>query len=150
MNVYAFHEHAVLLITPEVAQAILMADAGDNRRIDELTEDERRDYSSVDDAYEILESDIGVSDCVGYCSEFDGEAKNVYDQEVLGNGPREIQFAEEYIAYIMPSRTAGLFKQAYPNFDALVDEFKGKLAAYFPDDFPIRDHIYEVTGTYFC
>lgn len=58
-------------------------------------------------------------------------------------------YSSEPIYYIGVSRYPTLFRQSYKNMEELIDEFKGKVGAYLPEDFGYRERIRHISGTYF-
>lgn len=135
---------AMFVITEDVAAAILMKADGDSRDICELSEDERIAVSNTSEAYEVIAPCDGATSC----SDFYGEAYRIGKDGETEKMPT-MRFSSEgcdYIAGVACKKDSTLFKSAYASFDELVAEFRGKLAPYLPEGFPIGDHIFAVTG----
>lgn len=103
------------------------------------------DYTDEDDmAYELY--DKGICE---YISEFTGESIPISkDGQIVWCADSE-DYRNEVIAYIPISNFPTLFKKAYENIDEIIDEFKGKVGEYLPDEFDYRSKIRYISGTYF-
>ena len=103
------------------------------------------DYTDEDDmAYGLY--DEGICE---YISEFTGESMPISkDGQIVWCADSE-DYRNEVIAYIPISNFPTLFKKAYENIDEIIDEFKGKVGEYLPDEFDYRSKIRYISGTYF-
>lgn len=103
------------------------------------------DYTDEDDmAYGLY--DEGICE---YISDFTGEAMRISDNGgIIWSSDCE-DYSHEIIAYIPTSNFPTLFKKAYENIDEIIDEFKGKVGEYLPDEFDYRSKIRYISGTYF-
>lgn len=103
------------------------------------------DYTDEDDmVYELY--DNGICE---YISEFTGESMPISkDGQIVWCADSE-DYINEVIAYIPISNFPTLFKKAYENIDEIIDEFKGKVGEYLPDEFDYRSKIRYISGTYF-
>ncbi len=84
-----------------------------------------------------------------YIGDFTGEAGILFDNGLndwISNGET---YDGDRIYYIPVSSYPTLFKAAYENMDALINEFKEKVGEYLPDDFDYRSKIRHIVGTYF-
>lgn len=84
-----------------------------------------------------------------YISEFTGESIPIREDGYVTWGGDSEDYRCETIVYVPTSNFPTLFKKAYENIDEIIDEFKGKLGEYLPDDFNYRDKIRHISGTYF-
>lgn len=103
------------------------------------------DYTDEDDmAYGLY--DNGICE---YISEFTGESIPISeDGQIVWCADSE-DYRNEVIAYIPISNFPTLFKKTYENIDEIIDEFKGKVGEYLPDEFDYRSKIRYISGTYF-
>lgn len=171
MNTYPLEQACALVITPEVACAILIKDAYDDGgsalpgEVLEAMESGRtafqcatdpafrealmeNDWFSVSDAHDLLESD--EMDNMVYCSEFEGEASPASDEGFGDEGSEAVSYDDDYIAYLQPENAPSLFRPAYASKEELVQEYKNRLSGYLDDDFPYGRFIMNVSGTYVC
>lgn len=103
------------------------------------------DYTDEDDMeYELYNQGI-----CEYISEFTGESISIRKDGGLDWGGETEYYSCETIVYVPASNFPTLFKKAYENIDEIIDEFKGKLGEYLPDEFDYRGKIRHVRGTYF-
>lgn len=150
MNTYPLKEMAALIITGELAVLInsqTWPAADGSNPADMAPEELAAQFGDVSDAEEALNS-RNVDPC--FCSEFEGTASPLKAPDDTDD--HDISFNDDYVVYIPCERGPSLFEAAYPNFEALVDEFRRKLtdAGYDITDFPLEDYVCELTGTYFC
>lgn len=85
---------------------------------------------------------------VEYISSFTGEALAINDiGETLWNDSE--YYGDDVIYFVPTSKISTLFRAAYRDVDALIDEFKSKVGEYLPKDFDYRNHIRHISGVYF-
>ena len=132
MRDYAVSDYG-LLLDEETIKVIA------SKVFDDFSEDEKEDW-----AY--LLYDNGICE---YISEFTGEAMRISDSGGIIWSSDCDNYRNEIIAYVPVSNFPTLFKRAYENIYALIDEFKRELGEYLPDDFDYRDKIRHISGTYF-
>lgn len=121
-----------LLLTEEMIKTIAL------KVLDDLEERDEDEYG-----YALYED--GICEYIG---EFTGEAGIIYDDGMndwLKDGER---YDCDTIYYIPSSSYPTLFKAAYENMDALIEEFKSKVGDYLPEDFDYRANIRHIVGTY--
>lgn len=110
--------------------------------------------SKVCDDFEDLEEDeygdaLYEKGICEYIGDFTGEAGILFDDGMndwMKNGE---MYNGDRIYYIQVSSYPTIFKAAYENMDALIEEFKSKVGEYLPDDFDYRSNIRHIVGTYF-
>lgn len=83
-----------------------------------------------------------------YISDFTGETQQVDENGGYWWGNSE-SYSYDVIVYVQASCYPTLFKKAYNNMDELIDEFKGKLGQYLPEDFDYKSRICHISGTYY-
>lgn len=86
--------------------------------------------------------------CIENIGEFSGEAITIEDSGDSNWADTNV-FSGDEIYYVGISIYPNLFKQAYKDIDELIDEFKGKVGEYLPEDFDYRGSIKHIVGTYF-
>ncbi len=173
MNTYPLEQPCALVITPEMACAILLKDALDGEDAEGMIPESvllalndglspwdcatdpgfrellaENDWFSVSDAHDVLEAD-GL-DGVVHCSEFDGEANPSTGDGFGDEKSGSIRFDDEFLAYLAPENSSSLFKPAYASKDELLEEYKSRLADYLPEGFPYTRFVMDVSGTYVC
>lgn len=110
--------------------------------------------SKVCDDFEDLEEDeygdaLYEKGICEYIGDFTGEAGILFDDGMndwMKNGE---MYNGDRIYYIQVSSYPTIFKAAYENMDALIEEFKEKVGEYLPEDFDYRSNIRHIVGTYF-
>ena len=164
MRDFPAQEQAVFLIDDLAARLVLMKQDEMN---DELPEDVKdilkqhgplsavrddllpADYieliDDLDTAVDVLRDHIGD---VVYMSSFEGSAGTFQPEEV--EEPLELSYDDDIIAYVPSEKAASLFTQAYKDLDELEQEYRKTLKDWLPDDFPFREHIVDISGTYYC
>lgn len=85
---------------------------------------------------------------IEYIGEFTGESMEIGD-----DGSNLWSSGEQYdcdsIYYVSLWNHSTLFKAAYENMDALIDELKEHVGEYLPNDFDYRSNIRHIVGTYY-
>lgn len=131
MRDYAVDDYG-LLLTEETMKIIASKVCDD---FDDMDEDEYGDA-----LYE-----EGICEYIG---DFTGEAGILFDDGLndwISNGE---MYDGDRIYYVQVSSYPTIFKAAYENMDALINEFKEKVGEYLPDDFNYRANIRHIVGTY--
>jgi hypothetical protein len=132
MRDYAVDDYG-LLLTEETMKIIASKVCDD---FDDMEEDEYGDA-----LYE-----EGICEYIG---DFTGEAGILFDDGLndwISNGE---MYDGDRIYYVQVSSYPTIFKAAYENMDALINEFKEKVGEYLPDDFNYRANIRHIVGTYY-
>lgn len=132
MRDYAVDDYGLLLT--EEAMKIIASKVCDD--FEDMDEDEYGDA-----LYE-----EGICEYIG---DFTGEAGIIFDDGLndwMSNGE---MYDGDRIYYIQVSSYPTIFKAAYENMDALINEFKEKVGEYLPEDFNYRANIRHIVGTYF-
>lgn len=169
METYPLKEKCMLVITPRLAAAILLADAIESDAgdipgaVQEAIDDGRtpwgcasdpalfeilseEGWADVPDAFDAIQN-AGESDTV-YCSEFTGEC--TVPEGFAGYGGTGGDFDDDYIAGLVPLHKPEMFKAAYGSPEELVGEFRGRLGGLAGQDVPVGRFVMDVSGTYFC
>lgn len=135
MRDYAVNDYG-LLITEEIAKNIA------SKVCEGYTEEEYKE-DPFGFAYELYEKGL-----VEYIGSFTGESIIINDngENLWGNGE---YYNDDVIYYVPTKNISTLFKAAYNNIDEMIEEFKGKLCKYLPVDFDYRNHIRNISGTYY-
>lgn len=110
--------------------------------------------SKVCDDFEDMEEDeygdaLYEEGICEYIGDFTGEAGILFDDGLndwMSNGE---MYNGDRIYYVQVSSYPTIFKAAYENMDALINEFKEKVGEYLPEDFDYRANIRHIVGTYF-
>lgn len=135
MRDYAVDDYG-LLMTKEMLKVVA------SKVCDDYTEE-----AYEEDAWSFHEElyDKGI---VEYIGSFTGESIIVND-----NGENIWSVSESYdddmIYYVPTSKISTLFKAAYKDMNEMIEEFRGKLGEYLPDDFDYRKYIRHISGTYY-
>lgn len=174
MNTYPLDEKCVLLITKQLAAAILLQDilesdpdndlaelpvkiqeklanstpwkcASDPELLELLDND---GWADISDAHELLQ-DEGEADIV-HCSEFTGTATVPADFVQYHKSMDDVPFDDAYIACLIPLRQSEPFKQAYASPDDLIKEYADRLGNLAGPGVPIGSLIHDIMGTYTC
>lgn len=173
MNTYPLEQPCALVVTPEIACAILLKDAFRSGNEDGMIPESvlkaledglspwacatdpgfrrllaENDWFSVSDAHDVLEA-ANMEDVV-HCSEFDGEANPSTGDGFGDEKSAPIRFDDDYLVYLAPMASSSLFKPAYASKDELLDEYRRRLGDWLPADFPYARFVMDVSGTYFC
>lgn len=132
MRDYAVDDYGLLLT--EETMKIIASKACDD--FDDMEEDEYGDA-----LYE-----KGICEYIG---DFTGEACILLD-DGLNDWMRSGEaYDGDRIYYVQVSSYPTIFKAAYENMDALIEEFKEKVGEYLPEDFNYRANIRHIVGTYY-
>lgn len=168
MNTYPLEERYMLVLTPELAAAILVQDAmedekpalpekileavaagktpwacaSDQELFRILYED---GWASVPDAFDVIQDQD--ADTV-YCSEFEGSA--AVPDEFAKYGGTGAEYHDDYIAGLVPMKRPEMFKASYDSPEDLVQEFRGRLGGLAGPDVPVGRFVRDVSGTYYC
>lgn len=169
METYPLEEKCMLVITPELAAAILVQDAVDDGGI-ALPQGIREaldagltpwlcakdpglfeilageGWADVADAFDAVQN-AGESDTV-YCSEFTGTCS--VPDGFAAYGGSEGRFDDDYIAGLVPLHEPEMFKAAYGSPEELIEEFRARLGDLAGPDVPVGRFVMDVSGTYFC
>lgn len=173
MKTYALHEPAAFLIDNDVAATIYFANLlkNDSDEIDpaylaklqangvyktiltgEIPNFHATDARDIQIAMETLE-DAGINDFC-FASEFEGSADTVVDNQnpddLDPDQAKNWYFDDDFMACIIPDRPISMFHAAYDSPDDMVEEFKAKLLPFLGPDFPYRQYICKIVGTYYC
>lgn len=82
-----------------------------------------------------------------YIGDFTGEAMNIKDDGSCGwDGDT---YNSDLIYYLRLSEYPTLFKAAYNSVDDAINELKERVGEYLPEDFPYREYLRHIVGTYF-
>lgn len=126
---------------PKSIQAMLDTGEFDNAAYNGLLPDDV-DYSV--DALQNILGDLFTA------SGFTGDISSMFPEDTAK--PIDETLDDDCIAYLLPNRQPSLFKAAYPDKNALRDEFKTRLAdagITMPDNFDWWAYIVDITGTVF-
>lgn len=126
---------------PKSIQAMLDTGEFDDAAYNGLLPDDV-DYS-VDALQNIL-------DDLFTASGFTGDISSMFPEDTAK--PISETLDDDRIAYLLPNRQPSLFEAAYPDKNALRDEFKTRLAdagITMPDNFDWLAYIVDITGTVF-
>lgn len=105
---------------------------------DEYFDKNRYDY------YDVVKDKLSLQ----YISEFTGETLSIKDDGTSVWDNTDI-YNDDAIYYLNLSKYPTLFKAAYENIDEIINEVKTKIGKYLPNDFPYRDFIRHIVGTYY-
>lgn len=173
MNTYPLEQKCALVIAPQVACAILLKktfddpdygcdipepvlDALKNGRTPwECAADPafkailaENDWFCVSDAHDVLQSED--LDGTVYCSEFEGSAVPASDDGFGDEKSEEINYDDDFIAYLAPECQPALFHAPYADKEELLKEYEDKLSKFVGPGFPYSRYVMHVSGTYFC
>lgn len=97
----------------------------------------------VDISYKLY--DIGI---ISMVSEFTGEACAIGDDGKDDWGSGE-EYDDDSVCYIPITKCPSLFARAYKDINEMVLDFKQRVGNGLPQDFPYRERIRHIVGTYY-
>lgn len=109
------------------------------------------DYTDEDfdknryDYYDIVKDKLSLQSI----PEFTGEALSVENDGITVWDDTQDIYIGDTIYYLNLSKYPTLFKVAYKNMNEIIDELKTKIGKYLPNDFPYRNFIRHIVGTYY-
>lgn len=124
------------------------------KEIEDMSEEEFAEKARNDtlpkefmETYEPCSVNEAIDDVI-YASGFEGSVEPAFPDKSDLNLTQS--FDDDFIVYLEPQKEASLFSQAYESPEALVEEFKERLALLnLPDDFDWFGHLLSIYGTYF-
>ena len=161
MNTYPFKETGAFLVDEEVAAYIILAADRACKMVPAeieallnsgefaaLAKDGKLpcDYSDTSTALDSFR-DLGGEMC--FCSEFEGEAHSIFDDEL----DSERSWSTDILCYMPAAREPELFRAVYLDPRELIDEHKNAFddaGVVLPEDFNWKSHIVYIEGTYCC
>ena len=136
MRNYAVNDYG-LLMTYEMMKTVVMKECEDYS-------EEEYEYDSFGFNDNLYEKGI-----VEYISDFTGEVIDICDDGTDNYFSSSDIYTSDVIYYVPCRNISTLFKAAYNSIDEMIDEFKGEMGKYFPDDFDYRKYIRHIVGTYY-
>lgn len=130
---------------PEEVQALLDAGTFADAAKDTNSSLDDALYFEKDDAADILDAEHVDYNCV---ADFEGHVDYLADD--LAASRQRVFYNDGYLLYLKAYNDVGPLKAAYPDVDAVVREFKGRLNRLMPDiaDFNWADKLVSIKGTY--
>ena len=149
MQTYGFTEAAALVVTPELTVILnrQTMDPPEGLDPDKMSHDRLLvEYGDMEAVFDAL--DAKNTECLFWFSEFYGDATPFQPKDESGD--KDIHYDGDILLCITSEYAPDLFKAPYPNFEALLDEFRGKLeaAGYDVKGLDLAPYVYAINGTY--
>lgn len=142
MRTYPIHIPCAIVLSEQLATDIMNSYLTQEAREEEIGSD------IVESIANILEKNDLTFDYIG---NFEGEANPFWsdtDQERTSRMEWHEYFGDT-VYYLPLSKNPSLTSAAYNSIDEIVNEFRNDLKGFLPDDYPIEDHMYIISGVFF-